>query len=78
MLLASSKTREAFYNTMLADAEIQKSLSNVEFGEGAKEFYMKVYKSMHREHLLVLYSVRLLLKVFSARHPSSSADATEE
>ncbi len=78
MFAASGKTRSEFYRTMFAEAGIRLELSGTEFGDSARAFYRMADKSVHKEHLLVFYSVGLLLKVFKARHPGSDASATEE
>lgn len=66
MFTASGKTRNNFYGDMLVEEGIQMGPNDFVFGEGAMEFHEKIIYSVHKEHLLVFYSTRLLLKAFSA------------
>ncbi len=62
MFVASGKTRHQFYQDMLLEVGIQINLTDAEFGEEAVRFYERVAESVHAEHLLVFYSVGLLIK----------------
>ncbi len=62
MFAASGKTRSKFYRDMLAEVGIEPNLLSVEYGDQARAFYRKVVGSVHMDHLLVFYSVGLLLK----------------
>ncbi len=78
MFVAFEGKRNEFYRSMLAEAGNKLELSGAEFGENAEAFYEVADDSAHKKHLLVFYSVGLLLNVFNARYPGSDASATEE
>lgn len=73
MFDASGKTRSDFYGEMAAEAGAQKDLESPDFGDGASRFCEKVVNSVHGEHLLVLYSVKLVLKLHEASFPGGNA-----
>ncbi len=62
MFAASGKTRKKFYRDMLAEVEIEPNLLSVEYSDQARAFYGRILGSVHKDHLLVFYSVGLLLK----------------
>ncbi len=66
MFSSSNKTRNDFYDDMLLEAGIRKELGCFDFGERALAFRKRVRQSVHREHLLVYYSVELYLKACEA------------
>ncbi len=66
MFVASGKTRHQFYQDMLLEVGIQMKLTDAEFGEKAMQFYERVAESVHAEHLLVFYSVGLLIRAYMA------------
>ncbi len=72
MFAASGKTRSKFYSDMLAEVGIRLGLMDVEYGDKAEAFYEKVMSSVHRDHLLVFYSVGLLLKTIMAGYPKDA------
>ncbi len=78
MFAASGKTRSRFYRDILADAGIELSLGDIEYGDPAKTFYRMAMRSMHKQHLLVFYSVGLILKAYSILHPSRAPLASNE
>ncbi len=78
MFQSSGKMRSQFYAELLTDMAIPVCLESVEFGAKAEHFYRSVVDTLHGEHLLVFYSVGLLLKVFKKRHPNSRTPLTEE
>lgn len=62
----AGKPRSEFYSEMTFEAGVQTDLESPEFGTKAVELYEKVVDSIHMEHLLVLYSVKLVLKLHEA------------
>ncbi len=79
MFVASGKTRHQFYQDMLLEVGIQMKLTDAEFGEKAMQFYERVAESVHAEHLLVFYSVGLLIRAYMAMdHKCSLPIADEE
>ncbi len=78
MFDASGKTRDQFYGDMCAELGMQASLDSADFGDEAIGFSDKVAGTLHEEHLLVAYSVKLLLKAIMARRPSNSASMADE
>ncbi len=70
MFQRSEKSREEFYNEMLAEAGVNIELGEVDFGERAAAFGDRTMGSLHQEHLLVWYSARLLLKARKTIHPT--------
>ncbi len=78
MFGASGKTRSQFYDDMCLEIGIQGCLDSVGFGERASEFFDKVIGTLHDEHLLVAYSVRLFLKALMARQPRESATIPDQ
>ncbi len=78
MLEASEKTRFQFYENMCAELSLQGSLETADFGRKASDFFRKVMGTLHEEHLLVAYSVRLFLKALMARQPSDSATIPDQ
>ncbi len=60
MFARSGKARSAFYEELHVEDGLEVVLGNVQFGEGALTFKWKVERNVHREHLIVLYSVKLL------------------
>ncbi len=75
MFAKSGKARGAFYDDMAMETGLEAELINVQFGEGAIAFRLKAEQSVHREHLLVLYSVRLLLKAYASLNPGAPLPA---
>ncbi len=69
MFAKSAKTREDFYNNMLLESGINVELGGIGFGEKAAAFEVEAMGSVHQEHLLVWYSVRLLLLAWKTFHP---------
>ncbi len=69
MFAKSSKTREDFYKEMLVESGINFELGGIEFGDKAAAFVREAMGGVHREHLLVSYSVRLLLQAWKVFHP---------
>ncbi len=78
MFAKSGKQRKDFYREMLVEVGLCIDLSEVEFGEKAMRFYDEVMDSLHRDHLLVFYSVGLLLSVLLARSSGSSAQLADD
>ncbi len=78
MFKMSEKTREEFYDDMLAESGVEMSVGSVDFGESAIAFYNSVETVKHREHLLVFYSVELFLKAYASVHPRSSPISDEK
>ncbi len=74
----SGKTRQKFYSDMIAESGIVVGLSTIGFGEAAVSFLGLAMESMHPEHLLVFYSVELLIRAYAAAHPRSSPLSNEE
>ncbi len=78
MFDASGKTRTQFYSEMCTEVGAHASLDSADFGEAAKRFSDMVAGTLHEEHLLVAYSVRLFLKIFMARQHRDSAPMADE
>ncbi len=74
----SNKTRNEFYDDMLAEAGIEIEIGDIKFGAKAIALHLKATTSMHREHLLVHYAVELYLKVYEAVNPRSSLISGEK
>lgn len=72
MFAASGKTRDEFYSDMLIEEGIHMGLGDIAFGERAMKFRERIIYSVHKEHLLVFYSTRLLLEAFSAYYNGRS------
>ncbi len=68
----SGKTRQEFYTAMLAEAGIVMELGTIGFGEAAASFLKAAMNSVHLEHLLVFYSVELLIQAYAAANPGHS------
>ncbi len=68
----SGKSRDEFYDRIFSEFAIQPELGSVGFGEKAMLFNETVRPSLHREHFLVWYSVRLLIKAHRGMYPRSS------
>ncbi len=77
MFEASGKTLQEFYGDMAVEAGVQEDLDSPDFGEKALDFYEKVRWSVHMEHLLVFYLVRLLLKLYKTDSPESCPSVSE-
>ncbi len=78
MFRASGKTRMEFYSKMITEASVQEDIASADFGKRALDFHRKVRSSVHREHLLVLYSVELILKLYRAHYPEKGSSVSEE
>ncbi len=78
MFESSGKTRYQFYGEILEETGLQASIDKADFGQAAEEFFRAVTCTLHEEHLLVAYCVRLVAKLYKARCSSGSATATEE
>ncbi len=77
----SGKMRREFYDEMLADAQIKVEQDGVSSGAVAVIFQKEASRSVHREHLIVFYSVELYLKAYRTANPwspSLSAKRLEE
>ncbi len=72
MFEKSGKSRHEFYADMLFEAKIEVGPEDIAFGAVALAFREKAMVSMHREHLLVFYSVELLIRAHAAAHPRGS------
>ncbi len=72
MFAKSGKTRHQFYQDMLTEAGIEIGFDSVDFGQKAVAFRKQAAASMHREHLLVFYSVEPFLRVYVSLHPRDS------
>ncbi len=73
----SGKTRHEFYRAMLSEAAFAAMFDGISFGEAAISFLKKTKKSVHQEHLLVFYSVELLIRAYAAAYPGSSPISDE-
>lgn len=78
MFAASGKKRLEFYNEMLTEAGISVDLEDVEFGDEAVNFFLRVANSMHREHLLVYYSAGLVSRLSAPSDPTMNEAMGEE
>ncbi len=78
MFMASGKTRAQFYSDMLAETDVRMSAETFESEEGAEKFLGEVVGTLHEEHLLVFYCVRLVSNFYEKNYSSSSAPMTEE
>ncbi len=72
MFERSGKTRYEFYSEMLKEAGIIMEFDSISFGAAAMKFVGKAVTSVHREHLLVFYSVELLLRAHVAANPGGA------
>ncbi len=78
MFEASGKTRSQFYDEMLAETGIQMNMEDADFGLKAENFFKDVVGTLHEHHLLVFYSVKLVLRLYRAACPSSSTQMAAE
>ncbi len=73
----SGKSRSDFYSDLFADSGIKVMPGDIDFGRISRIFQEKVGPTIDREHFLVWYSVRLLVKAPRAMHPRNSLIADE-
>ncbi len=78
ILQSPQKSRNAFYHDTLAEACIKIEFGSIDFGANAAVFHKGAEMSMHMEHLMVLYSVELFLKVHVKVCPKDSPLAGEK
>ncbi len=78
MFAKSATTRHEFYYVMLKEARVEIEFDSIGFGASAAAFRRKAGMSMHREHLLVFYSVELFLKAYMELHPRDAPIADEK
>ncbi len=78
MFVASGRTRSQFYGEMLAELGLQTSMDDVDFGERAEAFFEKVVGTLHEEHLLVFYCVKLVSKLYMQVRPGNGTPMSDE
>ncbi len=62
---------------MLSEAGIMMSFENIAFGKFALSFLQEAQMSMHREHLIVYYSVELFIRAHAIAHRKSYPTSNE-
>ncbi len=72
MFEKSAKTRKDFYGDMLYEADIAMEADGISFGSVSAKFGRAAMESVHQEHLLVFYSVELLIRAYATARPRSS------
>ncbi len=77
MFEKSGKSRHNFYNDMLSEDKIEIGPEDIAFGSAAVAFAKRAMLSVHEEHLLVFYSVELLIRAHVTAHPRGSPMSRE-
>ncbi len=78
MFAKSAKTRHELYYCMLTEAEIDVEFDSIDFQASVTALRRRAGMSMHREHLLIFYSVELFLRAYMELHPRDSPIAGDK